>query len=79
MGLEISGRRSKQYGRSGEGVDAATAYRTAAKKAPNLLTAIQKIERDALKAMQTEGYGFNQLHTALQESRFRSLWRIGMQ
>ena len=51
-------------------MDAATAYRTAAKKAPNLLTAIQKIERDALKAMQTEGYGFNQLHTALQESRY---------
>ena len=51
-------------------MDAAHAYRTAAQAMPDLFAAIRRIEKDVLATMMTEGYGINQLRTALQESRY---------
>lgn len=55
-------------------MDAAEVYRTAAQTTPNLLAAIRRIEQDALAAMRDEGYGNNQLRTALHESRYPLLF-----
>lgn len=51
-------------------MDAVHAYRTAAENMPNLIAAVRRIEADVLRKMRDEGYGINQLRTALSESRY---------
>ena len=50
-------------------MDAVHAYRAATENTPNLIAAVRRIETDVLRKMRDEGYGINQLRTALSESR----------
>ena len=51
-------------------MDAVHAYRAATENTPNLIAAVRRIETDVLRKMRDEGYGINQLRTALSESRY---------
>lgn len=51
-------------------MDAVHAYRAATENTPNLIAAVRRIETDVLGKMRDEGYGINQLRTALSESRY---------
>ena len=51
-------------------MDAVHAYRAATENTPNLIAAVRHIEIDVLRKMRDEGYGINQLRTALSESRY---------